>query len=102
VSRGEIYLAEIEGKTRPVVVVARQTILPYLRRVACVAVSTQPRGLHSEVSLGGEEGLERESVAVCDWLVSPLKSELTGPIGALDGGTIHTLDRALSFALQLD
>lgn len=58
-------------------------------------------GLRSEVLLGLEEGLPRESAIRCDFLMLMFKRKLTRFVSTLSAEKIQQLNRALSYALEL-
>ena len=100
--RGEIYIARMDRTRRPVVVATRDSILRYLDNVVVVPCTTTVRGLDSEVAVSAREhGIDQDSVANCDWVVTLPKADLGEPVGRLDADTLRELDRALAFALGL-
>ena len=64
-------------------------------------LATRRDGLHTQVDIGIEEGLNHESSIHCDELMSLPKSSLTSFIGSLTPAKQALLDRALAFALSL-
>ena len=54
------------------------------------------------VVLGRSEGLPRDCVLNCDWLVTIAKTDLVERAGALSEAKLRKLDEALRFALALD
>jgi mRNA interferase MazF len=54
------------------------------------------------VKLGRREGLTRECVVNCDWLVTIGKVDLIERAGSLSPAKLQQLDAALRFALALD
>lgn len=67
----------------------------------CAPIYSRRDGLHSQVSVGIEEGLKHDSSIHCDELVSLPKSVLTDFVGHLSPEKLLELDRALAFALDL-
>ena len=55
-----------------------------------------------DVKVGRREGLPRECVVNCDWLVTLPKADLEKRAGALPVAKVRQLDDALRFALGLD
>ena len=106
--RGEPYLVRKPGsadprKQRVFVVVSRQSLIDSrFSLLICAPVYSQHDGLSTQVRLGIEEGLKKESSIHCDELVSLPKSVLTHYIGSLSGEQIRTLHDALRTALALD
>jgi mRNA-degrading endonuclease toxin of MazEF toxin-antitoxin module len=50
-NRGEIWIAEVGSKTRPVLVLTRQEVIDVRTLVTVAEVTTQIRGLAAEVEL---------------------------------------------------
>jgi mRNA interferase MazF len=109
VKRAEIYRAEekiAERGDKPgyYVVVSRTFIAQNedVSTVVCAPVYGEVLGLRSEVVVGGEEGLPRQSAIRCDFLMLLFKKKLTRFVGALSREKIGQLDRALRYALELE
>ena len=62
---GQVWWADLD-KIRPVVVLTRRSVAPLLTRVLVAPVTTQVRGLVSEVAVGSTEGVHEGSVASLD------------------------------------
>jgi mRNA interferase MazF len=102
IARGEVWDADLGPVVRPVIVVTRETAIPVLSRVVCVAVTKTVRGHPAEVELSREHGAEEPSAANCDWVMTLAKDRLVHRLGALDHLTLRRLDAALVLALELD
>ncbi len=101
ITRGDFCIADIPGvEPHPVVVVARDTVLPLLTSVVCVLVTTRIRGHVAEVRIGPDEGLDGEGAANCDNLLTLPKSTFR-QVGHLGPSKRHELDGALAIALGL-
>lgn len=100
--RSEVWLARLEPKVRPVVLVSRQSHLESRALVLAVPVTTRVRGLETEVPLGAAEGLLRPCVAEAGSVRLVPKSVLTRRLGVLPPSKRGALDGALRFALGLD
>jgi mRNA interferase MazF len=84
VAQGEIWLMETpNGKRRPALVVSRNEAIPVLNNVVVAPVTSTIRRIPTNVALGPNEGIDRESVATFDNLASVPKSVLTTRLGAL-------------------
>ena len=61
--RGEIwqYRFKAPDKRRPVIILTRQEVLPLLRTAMVAPITSTIRGLPSEVAVGADEGLARDS-----------------------------------------
>ena len=69
--------------------------------VICAPVYGETLGLRSEVLLGKDDGLPRDSSIRCDFLMLMMKSKLTHFVATLSQAKQRELDRALSYALQI-
>jgi mRNA interferase MazF len=84
------------------VVVTRDGAIPVLANVTVAAVAATIRDLPTEVSVGKDEGLARESVVNCDNLFTVPKSSLGRHRGSLGPESLERLRRALLIALDLE
>jgi len=67
VRRGELWLAQVGGKKRPVLVLTRSEVIDVRELVTVAEVTTSIRGLAAEVEVDhGEVGLDRPSAINCD------------------------------------
>lgn len=105
---GEIYrtrerVAERGDKPGFYVIVSRDFIAAHedIATVICAPVYGEVLGLRTEVPVGPEEGLPRESAIRCDFLALMFKRKLTGFVGTLPSAKQQELRRALVQALQL-
>lgn len=99
-NRGEVWLAEVGRKRRPVLVLTRSEVLD-VRSMATVAeISTSARGLAAEVELDHDAvGLDRESVINCDGLHTVAQAMLTTHVGDVDEATLQRVCAAVSYAV---
>jgi mRNA-degrading endonuclease toxin of MazEF toxin-antitoxin module len=102
IERGEVWEASLATVVRPVVVVTRESAIPVLTRLVCVAITKTGRGHPAEVELSSEHGLDEPSFANCDWVVTLAKDRLRRRRGQLDPFTLRRLNAALVLALGLD
>lgn len=72
-----------ESKSRPVLVVTRDEVIPGLRRIMVAPVTRTIRGIVTEVPLDVEDGLDYPCVAAFDNLQVVLKSHLTERVGTI-------------------
>lgn len=100
--RGEVWDADLGPMVRPVVVVTRETAVPMLTRLVCVAITSTLRGHPAEIELSSSHGITEPSVANCDWLITVAKDKLLHRRGTLDSITLRRLNAALVLALGLD
>ena len=105
---GEIYrtghkVAERGHKPGFYVVVSRDFIAGNedVSTVVCAPVYGEVLGLRTEVAIGPDDGVPRESGIRCDFLMLMFKHRLTRFVGTLSDGKQAELKRALLHALQL-
>ena len=108
-NRGEMYrtrekIPERGGKPGFYVIVSRDFIAenPDIETVICAPVYSEVLGIKSEVVLGKEDGLPRTCAIRCDFLMLLFKSKLTQFAGSLSPRKVEELNRAISYALQLN
>lgn len=97
--RGEIWLAELPGdKVRPVVVMTRSALIRHLHSVIAAPITSTIRSIPSELRLGTQEGLLRDSVANFDNLQLVPRAVLLKRIGSIDEAKMSAACRALEQA----
>lgn len=84
------------------VIVTRESAIPVLRQVVVALVTSKIRGLPTEVPVGREHGLARDSVVNCDNLFTVPKQALVTRRGQLDPAAVRALREALAVVLELD
>jgi mRNA interferase MazF len=100
VNRGEVWLAEVGNKRRPVLVLTRTDVLDVRLLVTVAEISTSARGLAAEVEIDHDEaGLDQESVINCDGLHTVVQSTLTTRVGEVDQATLGRVCSAVSYAI---
>ncbi|CAN5733099.1 type II toxin-antitoxin system PemK/MazF family toxin [soil metagenome] len=99
-TRGEIWMARVGRKRRPVLVLTRSEVLDVRALVTVAAVTTSIRGLAAEVGIDHDDiGLDRPSVINCDGLHTVAQSSLTAYVGEASGDTMGKVCSAVSYAL---
>ena len=96
-----IHLARLD-KVRPVLVLTRDVVRPYLTAVTVAPITTRKRGLSTEVEVGPSNGLDRDSVVSCDNISTIRADQLLQPIGFLLPGQELRLTAAVVAAFDLD
>jgi mRNA-degrading endonuclease toxin of MazEF toxin-antitoxin module len=103
VDRGDVFDADLpEIGPHPIVVVSRQTTLPFRSTVTVVLVTSVVRGHGAEVALGPGEGLDYECVANCDEIHTIRKQRLIRRRGSIGVERTGAIDAALRLSLGLD
>jgi mRNA interferase MazF len=100
--RGEVWLADVGRKPRPVLVMTRDEVLDVRANVTVAEVTSQARGLAVEVPIDVDAGIDRSSVVNCDGLHTIPQSTLTKRLGAVDDDTLDDVCGAISIALGCD
>ncbi len=106
--RGEIYRTQEKTPERGhkpgfYVIVSRDFVANNddITAVVCAPVYRETLGVRSEVLVGVEDGLPRDSSIRCDFLALIFKKKLTHFVATLSREKQSELNRALSYALQL-
>ena len=100
--RGEVWLAEVGRKPRPVVVLTRDEVLDVRANVTVAEVTTQPRGLAVEVPLGPQAGIDEMSVVNCDGIHTIAQRRLTRRVGAVDEDVLGDVCKSVAVAVGCD
>ncbi len=96
-----IHLAQLDT-VRPVVVLTREIVRPYLHNVTIAPVTSTIRGLSTEVPVGRANGLDHDSVISCDNITTVPVAVLKTQIGFLLPGQEEALTAAIVAAFDLD
>ena len=96
-----IHAARLD-KTRPVLILTREAVRPYLSRVTVAPITSTIRGLSTEVPVGRANGLTRASVVSCDNIVTVPVSALGRRLGYLLPAQEQHLSAAIVAAFDLD
>jgi mRNA-degrading endonuclease toxin of MazEF toxin-antitoxin module len=98
--RGELWLAHVGRKKRPVLVLTRSEVIDARDLVTVAEVTTFIRGLGAEVELDHDEaGIDRPSVVNCDGIHTVAQTALTGPLGEVSDEVMRKVCSAVSYAL---
>ena len=99
-TRGEIWLAEVGRKRRPVLVLTRPEVIDVRALVTVAEITTSSRSIAAEVEFDYEKaGLDRPSVINCDGLHTVTKASLTTHAGSVDDATMERVCWAVGYAL---
>ena len=86
-------------KRRPVLVLSRQVALDNLHTAMVAPITTQVRGLPSEVLIGTAEGLKRPSAVNLDHIATVAKADLRKFVGSLSPEKMRAVCEAAMTAL---
>ena len=102
--RGQIwqYSFSRPDKRRPVVVLTRSEVIELLHTVMVAPITSTIYGAPSEVVIGIDEGLKRESAINLDHVQTVDKTKLTRFVGTLGPHKMKAVCRALAIAAGCD
>ena len=102
--RGEVrwYKFEKPDKGRPVVVLTRDSIIPYLGEITVAPVTSTVRDIPSEVLLDKADGMPRACAVNCDHLQTVAQARIGALISVLSPARMRELRSAIAFAIALD
>jgi mRNA interferase MazF len=99
-NRGEIWLAQVGRKRRPVLVLTRNKVLDVRALVTVAEITTSTRGLAAEIPIDHAHlGLERKSAVNCDGLHTVPQTMLTEFVAVASQATMNRVCAAVSYAL---
>lgn len=95
-----IHLARLD-KSRPVLILTRQIVRPYLTRVSVAPITSTIRGLSTEVPVGPDNGLDHDCVVRCDTIVTVPATAIGRQLGMLFDHQEPALGEAIRTAFDL-
>jgi mRNA interferase MazF len=100
-NRGEIrwYKFARPDKRRPVLILTRDSSIPYLGEITVAPLTTTIRDIPSEVVLSPRDGLPRDSAVNLDHLQTVSRGRIGSLITTLDSKQMAAVRVALLFAL---
>jgi len=96
-----IHLAVLD-KSRPVLILAREQVRPYLTAITVAPITSTIRGLSTEVAVGRANGLQHDSVVSCDNVTTIPTSAIGRLLGYLHASQEAALSHAIASAYDLD
>lgn len=101
--RADIWEADVGGRIgkRPVVVLTRSTVIPYLSKVVVAEITTQGKGYPTQIAIGQAGNLSKPSFVSCDCLHTLPKERLQRYLGELPPDLMKQVGQAVVFALEL-
>lgn len=106
--RGEFFrvyrgLKNDPKESRVFLIVSRQALIDSkFSTVICAPVYSRFDGLSTQLEVGTEEGLKRDSSVHCDNLVSIEKAKLTHFIGSLNHAKLAELEKRLRISIAVE
>jgi mRNA interferase MazF len=103
VKRGEIWEADVGGKVgkRPVLILTRSMVLPYLSKIVVAEVTTKGKGYPTQIAIGQQANLPKVSFVSAEALHSLPKERLKRYMGELPFDLLRKVNQAIVFALDL-
>ena len=104
ISRGDVRLYQFAApdKKRPVVVLTRDSAVPYLSTVTVAPITTAIRGVPSEVLLTVDDGMKTHCAINLHNLVTVAQNRLGKRVGQLGALRMAEVCAALRFSLGCD
>lgn len=101
IDRGEIRLIRFPApdKPRPVLVLTRNSAIPYLSRITVAPITSTIRGVPSELAVGPEDGLKQPCAVNLHNVLTVSKTDVGRRVGQLSDERMREVCRALGFAL---
>lgn len=103
IARGDVRMYNFAPpKNRPVVVLTRDSALPYLGTVTVAPITSTIRGVPSEVLLNEEDGMRAPCAVNLHNPVTVSQDRLGKRVAQLSGLRMHEICAALRFSLGCD
>ena len=101
--RGEVrwYKFGNPDKRRPVLILTRDSILPYLGEVTVAKITSSIRDIPSEVFLSKQDGMPKDCAVNCDHLQTVPKSKIGALVTSLSAEKMEEVGKAIMFALAI-
>jgi mRNA interferase MazF len=97
-----MYRCGSPDKERPVVVLTRDSISPYLTRITIAPITSAIRGVASEVVLDAEDGMKHPCAVNLHNLATVEKELLGRRVAHLDSQRMKQICAALAYAMGCD
>ena len=102
--RGEIrwYKFKSPDKKRPVVILARNSVINYLGEITVAPITSTVRAIPTEVILDEKDGMKNVCAVNLDHIQTVSKSRIGSLIVKLSPLKMLRINTAISFALEID
>ena len=102
--RGDVrwYKFDRPDKSRPVVILTRDSIIPHIGEVTVAPVTSTIRDIPSEVLLDQKDGVAKECAVNCDHLQTVAKARIGSLLTRLSTARMREMRVAATFALALN
>jgi mRNA interferase MazF len=104
IQQGDIWWFEFAApdKARPVVILTRTGVIPYIERVTVAPITTRLRGLPSEVLLNMDDGMSVTCAVGLDNIQTVPKAQLRDFVNRLNVERMREVRNAVEFAFGFD
>jgi mRNA interferase MazF len=101
--RGEVrwYTFSSPDKKRPVLILSRNSVIPYLGEVTVATITSTIRDIPSEVVLSNLDGMKTDCAVNCDLIQTVSKSKIGAILTSLSHERMRQVRSAVFFALEL-
>lgn len=102
--RGDIrwYRFKDPDKKRPVVILTRNSIIPFLGEVTVAPLTTTVRNIPTEVVLEPDDGVPKRCAVNCDHIQTVSQSKIGSLITHMPKAKMEALKAAVLFAFDFD
>ncbi len=102
--RGEVrwYKFDKPDKNRPILILSRDSVIPYLGEITVAPITSTVRDIPSEVLLGKDDGMPKKCAVNCDHLQTVAKGRIGSLITTLPASQMREIRGAVMFALSLE
>jgi mRNA interferase MazF len=102
--RGDVrwYTFDRPDKSRPVVILSRDSIIPHIGEVTVAPVTSTIRDIPSEVLLDQNDGVAKACAVNCDHLQTIAKRRVGSLLTRLSTARMREVRNAVTFALSLN
>ena len=103
-NRGDVWQLDIGGRAgrRPALIITRQGVISHINKLTVAEISSMGKGYPTEVALGHQANLPKESYVQLDNIQTVSKDRFLKYLGSLDAATMRTVGRKLILALGLE
>ena len=104
ISRGEVrwYRFQKPDKRRLIVILTRDSAIPYLDELTIAPITSTIRDIPSEVLLTADDGMPRDCVVNLDHVQTVSRKKIGPLLAVLGGKRMREVRDALLFALQCE
>ena len=104
IQQGDIWWFEFAApdKTRPILILTRTAVIPYIERVSVAPITTRLRGVASEVLLNMDDGMSATCAVGLDNIQTVPKARLRDFVVRLNVERMREVRSAVEFAFGFD